>query len=150
MTEQENVQLVQELDAAFGRGDVPAILEQSTDDVVWHDPRPPEVPHAGRYVGTEEVGRFFARTEETSQIDEFAPTEFRAQTDRVVIIGSLHARVKDTGRSYDSEWAMIWTLRDAKWQAGKSTRTPLASLRPIARSRPRPVLLGCTRPSARL
>ncbi len=34
MTEQENVQLIQELYAAFGRGDVPAILDQLTDDVV--------------------------------------------------------------------------------------------------------------------
>ena len=32
MTEQENVQLVRELYAAFGRGDVPAILDQLTDD----------------------------------------------------------------------------------------------------------------------
>ena len=32
MTDQENLQLVQELYAAFGRGDVPAILEQLTDE----------------------------------------------------------------------------------------------------------------------
>ena len=51
MTDQDNLQLVQELYAAFGRGDVPAILEQLTDDVVWYDPCPPEVPHAGRYGG---------------------------------------------------------------------------------------------------
>jgi ketosteroid isomerase-like protein len=49
------------------------------------------------------VGRFFARTDETLQIDEFAPTEFLAQGDRVVVIGSRRARVKDTGRSYDNE-----------------------------------------------
>jgi uncharacterized protein len=98
MTEQENVQLVQELYRAFGRGDVPAILEQLTDDVVWYDPGPPEVPHAGRYVGAEEVGRFFARTGETLQIDEFAPTEFLAQADRVVVLGSLRAQVRDAAR----------------------------------------------------
>jgi ketosteroid isomerase-like protein len=106
MTEQENVQLIQEFYAAFGRGDVPAILDQLTDDVVWYDPGPPEVPHAGSYSGREGVGRFFARTDETLEIDEFVPTEFLAQGDRVVVLGSLHARVKETGRSYDNEYGL--------------------------------------------
>jgi ketosteroid isomerase-like protein len=111
MTEQENVQLIQELYAAFGRGDVPAILDQLTDDVVWYDPGPPEVPHAGSYSGREGVGRFFAKG------------------DRVVVLGSLHARVKETGRSYDNEWAMVWTLRDGKvagWQIYEDTAREFA------------------------
>jgi len=130
MTEQENVQRIQELYAAFGRGDVPAILDQLTDDVVWYDPGPPEVPHAGRYRGREEVGSFFARIAETLEIEEFAPTEFLGQADRVVVLGSLHGRVKDTGRSYDNEWAMVWTLRDGKvagWQIYEDTARELAA-----------------------
>ena len=83
MTDQENVQRIQELYNSFGRGDVPAILELLTDDVVWYDPGPPEVPHAGRYSGREGVGQFFASIGETLEIDEFAPTEFLAQGDRV-------------------------------------------------------------------
>ena len=35
MTEHENVEVVRELYVAFGRGDVPAILDGLTDDVVW-------------------------------------------------------------------------------------------------------------------
>lgn len=61
MTEQENILLVQELYTAFGRGDVPAILDRLTDDVAWYDPGPPEVPHANRSGGPEEVGSFFGR-----------------------------------------------------------------------------------------
>jgi quinol monooxygenase YgiN len=48
------------------------------------------------------------------EIDQFAPTEFLAQGDRVVVLGALHARVTETGRSYENEWAMVWTLRDGK------------------------------------
>ena len=130
MSEQENLQLVQELYAAFGRGDVPAILEQMTDDVVWYDPGPPEVPHAGRYRGPQEVGSFFGRLAETLDIEEFAPTEFLAQADRVVVLGSIRARVKNTGRTYDNEWAMTWTLRDGKvagWQIYEDTARELAA-----------------------
>jgi hypothetical protein len=104
MTEQENVQLVHELYAAFGRGDVPAILDQLTDDVVWYDPGAPEVPHAGRYRGREGVGSLFARTEETLQMSGHCAT--------------------------------------ARWRTGRSTRTPLARLRPIAPSRPGRALPG--------
>jgi hypothetical protein len=114
MTEGENVQRIQELYAAFGRGDVPAILDQLTDDTVWYDPGPPEVPHAGRYRGREEVGHFFARVAETVELEEFTPTEFVAQGDRVVVLGSLRGQARETGRSYDNEWAMVWTLRDGK------------------------------------
>ncbi len=130
MTEQENVQLVQDLYGAFGRGDVPAILDQLTDDVVFYDPGAPGVPHAGRYRGREEVGSYFARIAETMEIEEFAPTEFLAQADRVVVLGSLRARVKDTGRSYDNEWVMVWTLRDGKvagYQIYEDTARELAA-----------------------
>lgn len=75
-----------------------------TDDVVWYDPGTPEVPHAGRYSGREGVGRFFARTDETLDID--------------------------TGRSYDNEWAMVWTLRDGKvagWQIYEDTAREVAA-----------------------
>ena len=100
MTEQENVEVVRELYAAFGRGDVPAILDGLTDDVVWYDPVAPEVPHAGSYRGREGGRPFLCRrTAETLEIDEFAPTSFLAQRDRIVVLGSLHARVKETGRS---------------------------------------------------
>ena len=114
MTEGENVQRIQELYAAFGRGDVPTILSQMTDDVVLYDPGPPEVPHAGRYHGPDGVGQFFGRVADTVEIEEFAPTEFVAQGDRVIVLGSLRGRVKATDRSYDNEWAHVWTLRDDK------------------------------------
>ena len=125
MTEQENLQLVQELYAAFGRGDVPAILGRMTDG-----PGPPQVPYAGRYGGPEQVGSCFGRLAETLDIEEFAPTKFLAQADRVVVLGSIRARVKDTGRAYDNEWAMAWTMRHGKvagWQIYEDTARELAA-----------------------
>ena len=46
---QENVRTVQELFAAFERGDMPRILSTLTDDVEWWAPGPPEVPYAGMW-----------------------------------------------------------------------------------------------------
>ena len=92
---QENAQLIQELYAAFGRGNVPAILDLLTDDVVWYDPGPPDVPHAGSYSGRAGVGRFIASVGDTLEIDEFEPTEFLAHGDRVFVLGSVRAQVKE-------------------------------------------------------
>ena len=66
MTEQETSSWSRRSTPHSGAGDVPAILEQLTDDVVGDDPGPPEVPHAGRYGGPEEVGSFFGAWPEHS------------------------------------------------------------------------------------
>ena len=51
MTEQENVQLIQELHAAFGRGDEPAILRQLTGPrCVVAGPAPPPPARLGPYL----------------------------------------------------------------------------------------------------
>jgi ketosteroid isomerase-like protein len=114
MGEQENVATIREIYDAFGRGDLPAIVERVTADVVWHDPGPPAVPHAGTYHGREGVAQFFMRVGETLEFEDFQPSDFLAAGDGVVVLGSLRARVLETGRSYDNDWAMAWTLRDGK------------------------------------
>jgi hypothetical protein len=48
MSAEENVKTAEEGYAAFGRGDLPAILELLTDDIEWIEPGPPDViPAAG-------------------------------------------------------------------------------------------------------
>ena len=61
MSAEENVQIAQAGYAAFGRGDLPAILELLTDDIEWIELRaPPDVtPAAGTYRGAKRY-RFLA------------------------------------------------------------------------------------------
>jgi hypothetical protein len=119
---------------AFGRGDVPAILGMLADDVDWYDPGPPEVTHAGRYRGRDDVGRFFSKVGESLDIEAFQQTEFIAKGDRVIVLGSIRAKVKRTGLVYDSEFAMSWTLRDGrvtKWQVYEDTAREFAAHAPV-------------------
>ena len=88
------------------------LVAQLTDDVVWHDPGPPEVPQAGCYRGRERVGCFFVHTDETLEIDEWRRTSSSPRPIGSSSSAHSDARVKDTGRSYDNEWAMVWTPRD--------------------------------------
>lgn len=128
MAEPDNVRCVEEIYGAFARGDVPAVLDQLDDDVDWYDPGPAEVSHAGRYRGREDVGRFFSLLGETLDFEAFEPREFLADGDRVVVLGSMRATVKRTGRSFENEWAMVWRFergKVARWQVYEDTAREL-------------------------
>jgi ketosteroid isomerase-like protein len=134
MSEQANERMIRSVYEAFGRGDIPTILGMLADDVDWYDPGPPEVTHAGRYRGRDDVGRFFSKVGESLDIEAFQQTEFIAKGDRVIVLGSIRAKVKQTGLVYDSEFAMSWTLRDGritKWQVYEDTARELAAHAPV-------------------
>jgi ketosteroid isomerase-like protein len=52
-----NGQVVESAYAAFGRGDIPAVLDALSDDVEWSSPK--TLPHGGRFHGKDGVGEFF-------------------------------------------------------------------------------------------
>jgi ketosteroid isomerase-like protein len=49
-----------------------------------------------------------------SEFSSFEPREYVAQGDRVIALGSYRANVKSTGRFYECDWAMAFTLQDGK------------------------------------
>jgi uncharacterized protein len=112
MSEQANVQVVQEAYAAFKRGDIQTILDSLSKDVEWIAPG--VEPVAGTYHGPDEVARFFRQVNETSEYSSFEPGEYVAQGDRVVALGRYKGMVRNTGRVYECDWAMAFTFRDGK------------------------------------
>lgn len=115
MSEQKNTHLIQQLYAAFGRGDVPVILAAFADQFEFHHHGPPEVlPWARSRHTKDEVAEFFKVLGETLDVLAFEPRAYVAQGDKVVALGYFRARAKATGREFDEHWAMEWTLRDGK------------------------------------
>jgi ketosteroid isomerase-like protein len=115
MSSEENVQTAKEGYAAFGRGDVGAILEQLTDDIEWIEPGPADViAAAGTYRGKEQVAGFFATLGENVEIHKFEPHEFIAQGDHVVVLIHSEATVKRTGRKVTDHLAHVWTFKGGK------------------------------------
>lgn len=113
-SEQNNVQVVQQAYAAIGRGDIPALLAMMTEDVEIELPGPSEIPFSGTYSGYDGVGRFFQAIGTSADIRDFEPDEFIAQGDRVVVLGRERLTAKTTGRSWETDWAMVWHVRDGK------------------------------------
>lgn len=110
----KNVDTVQEAYAAVGRGDIPALLDLLTDDVEWALQGPAVIPFAGTRYGREGVAEFFSLLGETVEFQEFEPREFVAQGDTVVVLGFERNLIKPTGRTFEQEWAHVYTLRDGK------------------------------------
>ena len=116
MSEAQNTKVVQEAYAAFGRGDIPGLLGSMTDDVTW---RPvigtaKHVPFSGERKGKAGVAEFFKIVSETEDFQQFEPREFIAQGNTVVAIGHYRAATKASGRTFDSDFVMVFTLRDGK------------------------------------
>jgi ketosteroid isomerase-like protein len=109
-----NVDVVQETYEAVGRDDIPALLDLLTDDVEWTFQGPSVIPFAGTRHGREGVAEFFSRVGENLKFEQFEPREFVAQGDTVVVLGFEHNLIKPTGRTFEQEWAHVYTLRDGK------------------------------------
>lgn len=113
MSGQESEQVVKDLYAAFGRGDIVTVLTLIADDVVWR--LPGTVPdYSGTYEGQTSAANFFEKLKSTVEIEGFEPRDFVAEGDRVLVTGWSRGRVKSTGRMFDNHWVMAFSVRDGK------------------------------------
>ena len=109
-----NTATVQEAYAAFGRGDVPAILEQLADDVVWESEGPAILAYTGIRRGKAEAKGFFDALGAEHANPELTITEYVDSGDRVMTIGRYAATMKATGKKFDTPIAHYWKFRDGK------------------------------------
>jgi uncharacterized protein len=115
MTEAQNTALVQDMYAAFGRGDIASLLDGCADDITWIGVYGcgPQVPFSGEKHGKAEVAAFFKSVAETEKFSVFDPKQFIATGDTVVCLGHYTATTH-IGKQFDGDFAMVFTLRDGK------------------------------------
>jgi ketosteroid isomerase-like protein len=108
------VELVQNLYAAFGRGDIAYILEHIAPDCTWVAPGE-GIPNAGVYRGPEGAGEFFRRLAASEQVTAFEPREYFSDGQgNVVALGSEACTSLLTGKQAKTNWAMVFRIRDGK------------------------------------
>lgn len=111
----DNVKKLQDLYAAFGRGDIQTILDSVTDDVTWGtDSVAQEVPWYRLRQGREGVADFFASLDREVEFTNFAPTIFGAAGDDVIVYVDIAYRIKKNGRAAKTGSAHHFTFRDGK------------------------------------
>ena len=114
MSEQQNIEFVQSLYQAFGRGDVPFILSRLADDVDWIFEGPAILPFAGKRRGPAQVMQFFQALATTQTNQKLTMETLVGQGDVVVGIGRYAATVKATGKSFDARVAHYFVIANGK------------------------------------
>ena len=100
--------------AAFGRGDVPAILDLITEDVRWQFIGSSKVPYTATLKGRGQVGEWFGSVFQADDIQAFEPRQFLAGPDHVTVIGWERTVAKPSGKAFECEWIHVWRVRDGK------------------------------------
>jgi len=111
----ENVNVVREAYAAFGRGDMPTVLGLLEPEVEWIESDLPEIPTHGTFRGPQAVlTGVFATVPEYWTEFALTPEQFLDAGDHVVVMGRLRATAKATGRNMDAPFAHVFELRRGK------------------------------------
>jgi len=111
-----NVELVQRVYAAFGRGDIPAVLAAFDAQIEWREAEGnPYEPSGQAWIGPDAVlERLFKRI--GAEWDGFAahPKTFHDAGDVVVVEGRYTGTYKFTGKALDAQLCHVWTIRNGK------------------------------------
>ncbi len=110
----QTVEVVQSAYAAFGRGDVPAILSLIADDVEWKFCGAKGLPYTGTFRTKDEIAKWFASIPEVEDILVFEPREFIPAGDNVTVLGWERARARSSGKVFETEWVHIFTVSDGR------------------------------------
>lgn len=106
--------LVKQAYDAFGRKDIPAILELVADEVDWEFVCSPTLPYAGRRRNKKGVEEFFVAIPQADDMHAFEPREFIEAGEHVTVLGWERSTALDTGKQFESEWAHVFTVRNGK------------------------------------
>lgn len=103
---------VEQMYAAFNRGDTEAVLNAWTDDVTWIDLEGD--PAAGTHHGPNEVlENVFGTIPDTLDRFEAVPDRFIDNGDTVVVEGNFMI-ITESGRNYEIPFAHVCELQDGK------------------------------------
>jgi hypothetical protein len=112
MSTQSNLDIVKQLYAAFGTGDLPRLLGTLDSAVTWAVPG--TAPWSGEGRGHEHVQRFFQSFGSRAALEKFEPRSFLADGDQVVVTGYEEGKARDTGRAWKAHFTHVFTLAQGK------------------------------------
>ena len=100
--------------AAFGRGDIPFILSQLDDNVVWEVEAPATISFAGIRRGPSQVVGFFEGIVKDHNDPKLSISDVFADGDKVAAFGRYDVTMKSSGKPVSSPVAHFWTFRNGK------------------------------------
>ena len=108
------IETVQTAYEAFGRGDIPALLDQLTDDIEWTFDGSTGDAYMRTARGKEDVTRWFGQVMAIDGIQVFEPRQMLAGPDHVTVIGWERTQALPAGGIFETSWIHVWQLRGAR------------------------------------
>jgi uncharacterized protein len=105
-----NRERIGQLYAAFGAGDVPAVLAMLDPDIVWRNAGPADLPYFGTRRGAAAVGEVFEIIGREFEIHDFSPSALLAEADLVVAVLHQRTTIRSTGRTFEEDLVHVWRL----------------------------------------
>lgn len=103
-TPSSNVETVRAIYAAFGRGDVGFILDQTTDDVEWDEGiRPTDLPWLRPGKGKQHVVEFFTALGGGFELSTFEPLAITCDGNHVVSVIREAGTIISTGKPVEAD-----------------------------------------------
>lgn len=112
----DSVQVLKDAYAAFGRGDIAAVMAMMNPAIEWHEPGLRGFPPPGGdriYLGPKSVvNDVFAALPAAWDDFRALPEEYLGSGERVAVIGRFSGTAKNSGRSLSVPFVHVWTVRD--------------------------------------
>jgi len=110
----QNIEIVKQVYEAFAKRDINAILNLLSPDVEWGEPDNPYNPAAGTRHGHKGFLEWLEVGRQSEEIVVLEPKKFLADNDTVAIVGYTKCIAKPTGKSYETDFVHLVTLKDGK------------------------------------
>jgi ketosteroid isomerase-like protein len=114
-----NIATVQSMYEAFGKGDIPAILDKLAEDVAWeawgsdNTAQEADVPWMRPRTGRAGAAGFFQDVADGLEFHRFQPTNLLEGGSQVVATITFDATSKATGERFQDEEIHLWTFDEA-------------------------------------
>ncbi len=105
-----DVQALRRIYAAINRDDLDELAADVAHDIEWSLPEP--VPWGGIHHGPDGIRAFATVFRDHIEGTWADPDDFLEAQDRVVVLGRLRGRARETDQEFEVEFAHVWTLTD--------------------------------------
>lgn len=135
VTTSSSIRLVQDAYAAFGRGEIDAVVEAMHPDIEWHEAEhsPWHLP-GGHHGPAAVLANVFARIPVDFDQFDVHPEGFHDAGETVIVEGRYHGCTAGGAGQLDAQVCHVWRIRDGKlaafqqytdtWQFARVTTEP--------------------------
>ncbi len=113
-TKEKNVEIIQNLYAAFAKGDVPAVLQKFDPKIIWNEAENFPYADGNPYIGPQAVleGVFMRLGAEWEYWNLTEQTYYEANSGEIIVTGRYKAKNKVTTKEINVQFVHMWTLNN--------------------------------------